>query len=683
MPITKDTPVGDIIKDFQQSDAPQFKGKSKKKIQKMAIAAFYDKQNESVEIDESKSLGHMQIHTTMTKQMIEKQRAAGKSTKGLEDKLMRLQAQIKASKRGISMRSESTSLDQWIEKQNIIKEGVEQLDEIAPKVIPMGSDRHPAADPTHPKHAEWKAAKPKRVRKMSWSDYHKEPRVSAHKKSISAEDAYKAVEKEKIGDISHIVYAHNITHVHNGKKVAAKHIGTYHSIDNEEHLGLGPDEAGSNEEIFHHIVHRDSKNPKKLHVYQTGHAKNWHGIDESVELDEGIGSSVRRFVRSNVLGTIRGKLRKSNHDTMAAAHKEINNSDDNGDVSGWQGRHERASKRIEKAMTKTNESVEYDDELTEAVDPLHQKLRSLGYKLDSKESTPGEKKSWWQHKDGKHPYTHEELAPKIGHKAKEKITSYDEAETINHETGDRTTHQGGGLLFVGQPKKNKQGLRVRRAYAQGRDPSAMYEETEQLDEAKPKVIVPKSPSKTKIAQMEKDFQKKYGYSTASMDKAVMTLGKKNVKEETDLEEGSKHASRPRGGSRPGSHEEAQAGLEAKKRFKADLDARIAAKKAQQYDDEDVPSQKEREEQDRADERKADRRGGYGKGLEESSLLSELSDRVVGSLIDKRFSRVRKGEDDKSKVRNMLNLVRSRESLKRKKSFKDAAVTGNPRDFAKE
>jgi len=37
--------VGDYIKDFRKSDAPQFKGKSDKKIRQMAIAAWKDAQN--------------------------------------------------------------------------------------------------------------------------------------------------------------------------------------------------------------------------------------------------------------------------------------------------------------------------------------------------------------------------------------------------------------------------------------------------------------------------------------------------------------------------------------------------------------------------------------------------------------------------------------------------------------
>ncbi len=40
MPLGKDADAGDYVKDFQKSDAPQFKGKSKDKHRKMAVAAF-------------------------------------------------------------------------------------------------------------------------------------------------------------------------------------------------------------------------------------------------------------------------------------------------------------------------------------------------------------------------------------------------------------------------------------------------------------------------------------------------------------------------------------------------------------------------------------------------------------------------------------------------------------------
>ena len=40
--LDKDATAGDYVKDFRDSDAPQFKGKSKKKKQQMAVAAYLD-----------------------------------------------------------------------------------------------------------------------------------------------------------------------------------------------------------------------------------------------------------------------------------------------------------------------------------------------------------------------------------------------------------------------------------------------------------------------------------------------------------------------------------------------------------------------------------------------------------------------------------------------------------------
>lgn len=42
----KTATAGDYVKDFQDSDAPQFKGKSKKKKQQMAVAAYLDAQDD-------------------------------------------------------------------------------------------------------------------------------------------------------------------------------------------------------------------------------------------------------------------------------------------------------------------------------------------------------------------------------------------------------------------------------------------------------------------------------------------------------------------------------------------------------------------------------------------------------------------------------------------------------------
>ena len=49
--LPKDADAGDYVKDFRKSKAPQFKGKSDKKIQKMAIAAYLDSKEEK-DLDE-------------------------------------------------------------------------------------------------------------------------------------------------------------------------------------------------------------------------------------------------------------------------------------------------------------------------------------------------------------------------------------------------------------------------------------------------------------------------------------------------------------------------------------------------------------------------------------------------------------------------------------------------------
>ena len=53
--LDKDSDAGDYVKDFKKSDAPQFKGKSDKKKEKMAIAAYLDSKEE-VELGERRWL---------------------------------------------------------------------------------------------------------------------------------------------------------------------------------------------------------------------------------------------------------------------------------------------------------------------------------------------------------------------------------------------------------------------------------------------------------------------------------------------------------------------------------------------------------------------------------------------------------------------------------------------------
>ena len=61
--LTKNTPLKAWIKDFVHSKNPKFAGKSAKERSKMAQGAYYGKQDEDVEIDESR--GHKILATKL------------------------------------------------------------------------------------------------------------------------------------------------------------------------------------------------------------------------------------------------------------------------------------------------------------------------------------------------------------------------------------------------------------------------------------------------------------------------------------------------------------------------------------------------------------------------------------------------------------------------------------------
>ena len=63
--LPKDADAGDYVKDFRKSKAPQFKGKSDKKIQKMAIAAYLDSKEENIQ-----ESGHTDVASMKTQVQI-------------------------------------------------------------------------------------------------------------------------------------------------------------------------------------------------------------------------------------------------------------------------------------------------------------------------------------------------------------------------------------------------------------------------------------------------------------------------------------------------------------------------------------------------------------------------------------------------------------------------------------
>ena len=69
--LPKDADAGDYVKDFRKSDAPQFKGKSDKKKQKMAIAAYLDSKEE-VKEDNIQEASEFEIQVFMLGKILQK-----------------------------------------------------------------------------------------------------------------------------------------------------------------------------------------------------------------------------------------------------------------------------------------------------------------------------------------------------------------------------------------------------------------------------------------------------------------------------------------------------------------------------------------------------------------------------------------------------------------------------------
>ena len=67
--LPKDADAGDYVKDFRKSKAPQFKGKSDKKIQKMAIAAYLDSKEEK-DLDEALKFKYAVVNTSKNNEVV-------------------------------------------------------------------------------------------------------------------------------------------------------------------------------------------------------------------------------------------------------------------------------------------------------------------------------------------------------------------------------------------------------------------------------------------------------------------------------------------------------------------------------------------------------------------------------------------------------------------------------------
>lgn len=98
MPLGKDADAGDYVKDFQKSDAPQFKGKSKEKRRKMAVAAYLAQRKDKKESVNSSDKKPQNYNEVVKEEMMFKV-----SIKDLPDMVMvgRSPSEIKSSLRKI------------------------------------------------------------------------------------------------------------------------------------------------------------------------------------------------------------------------------------------------------------------------------------------------------------------------------------------------------------------------------------------------------------------------------------------------------------------------------------------------------------------------------------------------------------------------------------------------------
>jgi hypothetical protein len=111
-------------------------------------------------------------------------------------------------------------------------------------------------------------------------------------------------------------------------------------------------------------------------------------------------------------------------------------------------------------------------------------LKGLGYKLDSKESTAGELKSWWVHPSQKHEISAAALAkalapldPSVKAKPNYQFPKAQEMKNATDTGGDllRTSFQNYGTLFVSVYKKKAPGKLAKRDIEHGIDPDIRNE----------------------------------------------------------------------------------------------------------------------------------------------------------------------------------------------------------------
>ena len=130
--------AGAYVKDFRKSDAPQFKGKSDKEIQKMAIAAYLDDKEENMKIGDNESVNENKVFVVRYTDPQSKKRFAipFKTQKSADDHADQLRQNFKGYGQKVVKSIEVT--------KDILKRGVkfkEQYEELDEEVTAVYTDK--------------------------------------------------------------------------------------------------------------------------------------------------------------------------------------------------------------------------------------------------------------------------------------------------------------------------------------------------------------------------------------------------------------------------------------------------------------------------------------------------------------------------------------------------------------
>ena len=251
--LTQSTSTGTVVKDFQKSDAPQFKGKSKEKKQQMAVAAYLDIQRKK-KLKEEVDLGE---------ELDESERAEKK--KSLVDMLNRMSKKAE----------ENTKLQKnRVIKKPVLtpvytKEEVEELEE---------ADTYGWRTKKTPEGHKWEVhsftyGKGEKVLHTGTEDSRAKAAARAKKHVMpyrtgsKVEESFELEEaKKEPMQVYHQSYSSAVQHA---KAHAEKQGYTVHDDDWHDHVTVGPGRPSSGKTTRHVIpLHKDGKPSKKALAIQ-------------------------------------------------------------------------------------------------------------------------------------------------------------------------------------------------------------------------------------------------------------------------------------------------------------------------------------------------------------------------------------------------------------------------------